>query len=176
MKKIYRIYRYTNTLNGMKYVGSTSCKYQSNRSGANGINYIKMCRKFGEAILEFGWVNFKYEVLEDGLTKEEAEVKEQYWIEKENSIWPNGYNLEAGGKDGHSVNEDTKRRMSEKRKKKSYGCKPVSQYTKDGLFMAGYSSATEASRKTGLNQGGITKCCRNYYGRKSYGGFVWRYS
>ena len=176
MKKIYRIYRYTNILNGMKYDGCTSCKYQSIRSGPNGRNYIKMCRRFGEAILEFGWDNFKYEVLEDGLTKEQALEREKYWIEQDDCIWPKGYNLEAGSKNGHSVNDETKKRMSEKRKGKSYVCKPVSQYTKDGLFKAEYSSATEASRKTGLNQGGITKCCRNYYGRKSYGGFVWKYS
>lgn len=116
VEKKYRVYRYTNVVNGMKYHGSTSCKYQSHRAGKNGSQYIKMCRKFGEAILEYGWPNFKYEVLEDGLTKEEAEVREQYWIEKENSVWPNGYNLEAGGKKCHSVNDDTKRKMSEKRK------------------------------------------------------------
>lgn len=116
MERNYRIYRYTNILNGMMYDGSTCQKYQSMRSGPGGEKYIKMCRRFGEAILEFGWPNFKYEVLEDGLTKEEALEREKYWIEHDNCVWPNGYNLEAGSKNGHSVNDETKKRMSEKRK------------------------------------------------------------
>ena len=53
--------------------------------------------------------------------------------------------------------------------------KPVLQYTKDGQFVAEYKSAIEAERHTGINNGNITKCCRNFYGFKSAGGFVWKY-
>lgn len=95
-ERTYRIYRYTNILNGMKYHGKTCREYQSTRAGKEGSRYYD-CPKFGPAILEYGWSNFKYEVLEDGLTKEEANEREQYWIEKENSIWPNGYNVTLGG-------------------------------------------------------------------------------
>lgn len=178
-EKKYRVYRYTNIVNGMKYLGSTSYKYQSHRAGKDGKNYIKMCRRFGEAILEYGWPNFKYEVLEDSLTKEEAEVREKYWIEKENSIWPNGYNLEAGGKDGHSVNDDTKRKMSENRKGISLPCtfdqsKPIQQFTKDGHFVKEYPSLSEASRQTGILN---TSICNNLKGRsKSSGNSIWRYA
>lgn len=173
MERRYRIYRYTNILNGMKYVGCTSLRLQSTRAGKNGRQYIKMCRRFGEAILEYGWSNFKYEVLEDGLTKEEALEREKYWIEKENSIWPQGYNLEAGGKKGHSVNEDTKKRMLGHKCRYAVG-KPVQQFTKDGQFKSEYPSITEASIRTGINRLCIQLCVNHPDKHFSAGGYLWK--
>lgn len=144
------------------------------RSGKNGSKYIR-CSRFGEAILEYGWPNFKYEVLEDGLTKEEAEVREQYWIEKENSIYPFGYNLEAGGKEGHSVNDDTKKKMSESRKgQEPWNTKKVCQYTKEGQLVSEFPSLHEASRQTGISIGSISKCCKGQ--RNSAGKYIWAFS
>ena len=173
MERKYRIYRYTNILNGMKYDGATSSRWQSKRAGKDGENYIKMCRRFGEAILEYGWPNFKYEVLEDGLTKEEAKVREKYWIEHDNSIWPNGYNLEAGGKNGHSVNDDTKKRMLGHKCRYDVS-KPVQQFTKDGQFKSEYPSITEASRQTGVNRSGIQLCVSHPDKHFSAGGYLWK--
>jgi group I intron endonuclease len=206
MKKIYRIYRYTNILNGMKYHGKTCRQHQSTRTGKNGKRYVENCPRFGEAIKEYGWSNFKYEVLEDGLTKEEAEVREQYWIEKENSIWPNGYNVTLGGdgtKGVHRVFSDEwrkkhseamkgkqgffkgKHHTEEARKKISETGKgrtpwnkgqgtEVLQFTKDGQFVAKYSSASEAERQTGIIRGSILRCCKGE--RRSAGGSIWKYA
>ena len=208
MERKYRIYRYTNILNGMKYHGKTCRQHQSTRTGKNGNNYIQNCPKFGKAIKEYGWSNFKYEVLEDGLTKEEAEVREKYWIEHDNSIWPNGYNETLGGdgiKGFHPVrSKEYRKKQSESHKGKSSPMKgkhhteearkkmsetgkgrtpwnkgqgtEVLQFTKDGQFVAKYSSAGEAERQTGINKGSILRCCKGE--RKSTGidGHIWKYA
>ena len=49
----------------------------------------------------------------------------------------------------------------------------VSQWTKDGRFIANFKSISEASRQTGTSYNGIGKCCRGI--EKSSGGYVWRY-
>lgn len=172
MEKKYRIYRYTNILSGMKYHGKTCRKYQSVRAGHDGKGYY-LCPKFGEAIKEYGWLNFKYEVLEDGLTKEEAEVREKYWIEHDNSIWPNGYNIQSGGAGApgtHPIRSDEwKKKQSE-----SHKGKRVCQYSKDGEFLAEYPSFHEASRQTGTTKECISRCCVGKI--KTAGGYVWSLS
>ena len=97
MDRNYRVYSYTNQITNQKYIGKTGLRLQSQRAGHNGCHYVKYCSAFGEAIQQDGWENFKYEVIEEGLTKEEAEIKEREYIEKFNTIYPFGYNLEAGG-------------------------------------------------------------------------------
>lgn len=49
----------------------------------------------------------------------------------------------------------------------------VSQYTKEGKFIATFISTTEAERQTGIKKKGIQNCARNEC--KSYGGYRWEY-
>ena len=65
--------------------------------------------------------------------------------------------------------EETKKRIRENNPSK----KPVLQFSKDGEFIAEYTSAHEAERQTGCNQGNICRCCRGKL--KSTGGFIWKY-
>jgi len=51
--------------------------------------------------------------------------------------------------------------------------KPVYQYTKDGKFVAEYSSASEVERQLGFDQGSISACCNGK--RKSAYGYIWRF-
>lgn len=48
---------------------------------------------------------------------------------------------------------------------------PVKQFTKDGCFIAEYSSITDASNKTKINSGGICNCISGR--KKSAGGYIW---
>ena len=52
--------------------------------------------------------------------------------------------------------------------------RPVCQYTKDGIFVAKYDSARDASIETGVRFNNITMCCRGQ--RKSSGGYIWKYA
>ena len=49
----------------------------------------------------------------------------------------------------------------------------VSQYTKEGVYIASYDSSLEAQRKTGVHNSHIVLCCKGE--RKSAGGFKWAY-
>ncbi len=51
--------------------------------------------------------------------------------------------------------------------------KQVSQYTKEGKFIATFISTAEAERQTGISQKGIQHCARKR--QKTCKGFVWKY-
>lgn len=114
MAELYKVYCYTNTLNGKKYIGITSTSLE-NRAGANGYRY-KGCLKFISAIQKYGFGNFVSEILYDNLTKEEAESKEIELIEKFNTTNNKfGYNISEGGKVKTS-SEETRKKISVARK------------------------------------------------------------
>lgn len=85
------VYMHTNKINGKHYVGITK---RTLRERVN--DGYAGCRHFNSAIEKYGWDNFYSEILEEGLTCDEACEKEKYYIKKYDSI-ENGYNLEDGG-------------------------------------------------------------------------------
>lgn len=52
-----------------------------------------------QAIRKYGWENFQCSILEE-TTEELLDEREQYWIQYYNSLAPNGYNVQLGGKSG----------------------------------------------------------------------------
>ena len=52
--------------------------------------------------------------------------------------------------------------------------KPVNQI-KDGIIVATFKSASEASRLTKINRGSISNCCKKRIGFKTAGGYYWKY-
>lgn len=95
MKINYKIYIHKNKINNKIYVGQT--KQSLNHRWNNGNGYIN-CPYFYKAIQKYGWENFEHILLESYLTKDEANVKEQYYIKYYNSSNPDfGYNISAGG-------------------------------------------------------------------------------
>ena len=53
--------------------------------------------------------------------------------------------------------------------------KKVNQYDKLGNFIKCWNSIKEAEQTLNLSTGKISRCCRNEYGRKTVGGYIWRY-
>lgn len=51
--------------------------------------------------------------------------------------------------------------------------KPVVQISKDGAFIARYSSGEDAHKKTGVHHSHLLECCAGK--RKTAGGYVWKY-
>ena len=77
-------------------------------------------------------------------------------------------------KSGRVLTEEHRKKISQANKGKIYApTKSVVQYSKDGEFIAEYSSIMEAERYTGCDNSIICKCCRGK--RKSAGGFIWKY-
>lgn len=112
---MYKIYKYTNLINGKIYIGQT--KNTLEQRALNGTNY-KGSRYFYNAIQKYGWFNFQGDILEDGLTIDEANYKESYYISLYNSTDPSiGYNIKSGGNNS-SASEETRRIISFKAKER----------------------------------------------------------
>ena len=111
MHKNYYIYIHRNKINGKVYVGQT-CQ-NPERRWRKGEGYVKT-PFFYNAIKKYGWDNFSHEIIEEGLTQEEANKKEEYWIKYYNANNADfGYNLKSGGQNNF-YSEESKKKMSEK--------------------------------------------------------------
>lgn len=110
---MYTVYKHT-APNGKVYIGIT--KQNPEQRWKNGNGY-KDNEHFYRAIMKYGWENIKHEIVENGLTKEQACDLEIELIEKYDSTNPcNGYNNSIGGEYGalgihHSV--EARKKMSE---------------------------------------------------------------
>lgn len=154
----YCIYCHTNKINGMRYIGQThDCKrrwFPSNYKG---------CVKFYYAIQKYGWKNFEHEILEDNLTLDEANKREEYYIKLYNTI-ENGYNLKSGGFN-NELSEESRKKISDKiLTKKQIICVETQVV---------YSSALQIERELGYANSNIIACCKGKL-HTAYG-FHWSY-
>ena len=102
------IYRLYNTLNGKSYVGqSTQLKMKKWRQ-YNNPKQIILDDLAGKDFSK----NIKFEVLEY-CPENLLDIRERYYIDKYNSIYPNGYNHQSGGKSGFGVDKKLKTIFSE---------------------------------------------------------------
>lgn len=107
---IYKIYMYENKINHKKYIGQT-CSSLYQRSGKEGKKY-KNCVAFYQAIQKYGWNNFSVKILESNLTLEEANLKEQEYINLFNTQNKQfGYNIRNASSQG-TLSEETKEKIS----------------------------------------------------------------
>lgn len=136
----YKIYLHLCKTNGKVYIGQTKRANIKERFGKDGRRYYQ-CPRFGTAIKKYGWDNFSCLVLEDNLSFEEANYKEQFYISLYHSTDKEfGYNISNGGvvnktipletrmkisnslkgkvtwNNGRKRSEETKRKISEKKK------------------------------------------------------------
>lgn len=90
------IYIIKNRINTKVYIG------QSNNVASRFINHCKPCSAkenslIDRAIQKYGANNFWFEILEKNVKN--YNEREKFWIEKYDSISPNGYNLLSGGEE-----------------------------------------------------------------------------
>lgn len=93
------IYKITNNVNGMVYIGRTKCVYKRWRQHCYYARRGLTDCKLYEAIREFGQENFTVKTIDHAVTKDEADEKEMFWIKHYNAI-EEGYNTSPGGKNG----------------------------------------------------------------------------
>ena len=111
------IYKHTNKINGLSYIGQTSQKAEERWRDGKG--YIGSSYFFN-AILKYGWDNFSHEIIEDNIqTQKLANEREQYWIFYYHT-WIGdpeckGYNLTSGGSN-YIRTEEMRKKLSEKAK------------------------------------------------------------
>ena len=93
------IYRFQNQITKESYIGqSINLEERYNRHKRS---YINGTTDFYQAIQQYGWNNFSYEILEYCPVKD-LNDREVYWIAYYNS-YHNGYNMNKGGSNKSSV-------------------------------------------------------------------------
>jgi group I intron endonuclease len=107
------IYSFQNKLNGKVYVGQSknilTRKKQHERGDTNN------SRRFHNAMNKYGADGFVFTVLEY-CDVELLDKRENYWIQKLNSLYPIGYNLTSGGGAFQKHHDETKKKFSENQK------------------------------------------------------------
>ena len=95
------IYIYTNNFNGHQYIGQTNNikkRFNGHKSDSYNIKSHSYNYPLHGAIRKYGLENFTFEILESGLTQEEANKREKYWIRKKKThVSQGGYNISLGG-------------------------------------------------------------------------------
>lgn len=99
------IYCITNLINGKQYIGQSIHPY---------LRFKEHCQKsiqcrslIHDAIQKHGKENFTLEILEENI--ENYNEREQYWIDKKQTLTPNGYNILKGGEYefNHKIGEES---------------------------------------------------------------------
>ncbi len=120
------VYKTTNLLNGKIYIGQDS---------HNNPKYLGSGKLLRVSINKNGLNNFKKEILEYCNSKEQLNEREIYWINKLNSLTPNGYNITPGGGGGDTItHHPNKKKIIEtvrrKNKGKKRSCESKLRYSK----------------------------------------------
>lgn len=231
MEKDYLVYKYTSPSGGV-YIGQTHNSIEYRAGNSEGRMYAILDKRTGEfkqpaianAILKYGFDNFKKEIISSGLTSDEADELEISLIKEARE---NGecYNIASGGKGVPGTKEHKVKQYTlsgeyvktwdsikeaekflnikhaqanivaccQKKKKRAYGYiwrydededvsikpltpyrHPVCQYTKNGEFIAMYSTLKEAQEATGIKSTCIGNNLNGWC--KSAGGYIWEFS
>lgn len=122
-------------------------------------------------INDCGWDNIKKGYLgasPEGIPVElAADTFEPWWIAHLDCMWPNGYNMNSGGRRGYHFCQETKDKMSA-----AHG-KPVHQIDMEtGVILYTWPNIKAAAQATGINRTSIWKAVHGY--RKKAGGFYWQ--
>ena len=146
------IYMHTNPYTLKRYIGQTNRKpeYRWN----NGFGYSENDIFFKD-IVKYGWMNFTHEILESGLSQEEANIKEMFYIDKfQTADVRYGYNL----KSNNGLSNISKQQIG-KKNSKAILCTTTGQV---------FTSQIEAAKWCGLTSGSsISKVC---HGVKTHAG------
>jgi group I intron endonuclease len=118
------IYRITNNLSGKVYIGQTTrlpLKRFRAHTWGKGARAESMPIRL--AIKKYGKQNFTFEVIFVCFHRDFLDEMESFFIKSNNSISPNGYNLESGGHANKSPSKETLEKLRQYQRK--HNGKPV---------------------------------------------------
>jgi group I intron endonuclease len=117
------IYKATNTLNNMMYIGQTVKTLNGRRNAhKSDVKYNRYNSYFHKEIKKYGWDNFTWEIVCECDTRKELNESEVFYIKKLNTLKPLGYNLTIGGDgcSGRIILESTKRKISDAKRGRKF--------------------------------------------------------
>lgn len=201
-QKLWLVYEHI-APNGNRYIGITSNSLNL-RSGIDGKNYLVKRKNgtyyhpiFANAILKYGWNNFKHNIILSDISLSEACYAEKYLISWY-MMHHQSYNCSMGG-EACIPNKYVRNKISKSRKgikfsnthiqhlsdshkgyvmpietlkKKSI---PVVQLTKNGEYIQTFYGATEAQRQTNISYSNILRVCKHEKMRIHAGGYKWMF-
>ena len=157
------VYRITNLLNGLVYIGKTF------RNISSRIAEHKYKRSLvGQAISDIGLDNFKIEVIDHANSLEELKERERFWIEWHNSFAPNGHNKALGdSKYGDNNGFFGKRHCKESiaRNKEHQRNRKAILHLDTGVV---YSSTRECARELGISKRHVQRICKGLINASIY--------
>lgn len=186
--KEYTVYIHKNLKNDKYYVGCTSQNPSYRwRNGKGYQRHPKMWKDIQNSDWDKDWV---HGILGKFDNKKDALKYEAFLIAMLDSA-KNGYNSSTYSSYGFT--EESKNKMSEshtgeknymfgkhhtewskKKMAESKGVNGILQFSKNGEFIAEYTSTMEAERQTGCIHQNICQCCKGKL--KSCGGYIWKYA
>ena len=178
------IYKITNTINGMVYIGQTS-RTLNQRMAEHLAN--SRTSYIDRALKKYGIQNFEVDVIAEADTKEELDALEKYFIKHFDCKIPNGYNLTDGGEGqcgiqrfgednphyGKHHTDSAKKRIGEARRKYTKEKHPSARHIHNLDTGEIFLCMVFACEKYGLDRSTLTKACSGK--RKTCGGFRWEY-
>lgn len=157
-------YLYKHTCpDGLSYIGTTS-KDPPER-WKNGEGY-KENEPFYNAIQKYTWERITHEIIQAHIGNKYADFLEALSIAKDNTLYPNGYNLQGGGKHGYTRSQYVRNKISESLSKPLAQIDPTT-----GKILKVWRGQRVASRALGINQADISAVTRGL--RKTAGGYTW---
>jgi group I intron endonuclease len=151
MKNEYVIYKATNIITNIVYIGATTKSIEERRKDQIKKSKQGVTRKVYKAISTYGIEAFKWEQIDTAITTNELAKKEKEYILEYNSK-EQGYNSDSGG----GIQ------------------KTVYQYNiSTGVLVNKYSNLTDASATVGLNKQDLSTVCLSV--NKASKGFYWTY-
>lgn len=153
------IYKFENKINHKIYIGQAIDLASRYDKHIKNINDDSHTENFYKGLRKYGISNFSYEILEsfEYFDQELLDTLENYYINKYNSLIPNGYNMIPGGTNGAGLAKGKK----------------VNQYDLKGNYIQSFSSAHQAQYSTGINYSSICACCRNEISHTK--NYQWKY-
>ena len=153
------IYKYENLINHMVYIGQAIDLEKRHKKHLTNIYDEQHQEDIYKAFREFGINNFSYEILEqfEDFDLEKINNLECYYINKFNSLKPNGYNMVPGGTNGAGLAKG----------------KAVEWYDIYGKYIKTFDSAHQAEYYTKINYSSICACCREDIQHTK--GYQWKY-
>ena len=120
----YYIYKFTNKINNMNYIG------QSVNPEKRKMEHLYGRRKgkipyFDKVLKKYGLENFDFDIIDSANSQKEIDKLEKEYIIKYNSLTPNGYNILKGGREQRGA----------------WNSKPIDEYDLFGNYINSYESA-----------------------------------